>query len=156
MMTWPCFAEADVFLQFLLRLPHVVLVVGTYQGIADRFSWGNNKSIGLLSTADIFDMSQYEKYSTGVNNTMKDGWIPYICSGFKVLVLCMLSHCHTVMSDWREPSLMYLVPHVPFPTVTYQNVCLEKGRSTCYISFSPTYPHFISQSPLQWELLYTA
>ncbi len=37
MMTWPCFAVADVFLQFPLCLPHVVLVVGTYQGITDRF-----------------------------------------------------------------------------------------------------------------------
>lgn len=33
-----CFAVADVFLfSFLLCLPHVVLVVGTYQGITDRF-----------------------------------------------------------------------------------------------------------------------
>lgn len=37
MMAWPCFAVADKFLQFLLCLPHVVLVVGTYQGITDQF-----------------------------------------------------------------------------------------------------------------------
>lgn len=30
------FAVADIFLQFLLCLPHVVLVVGTYQGITNH------------------------------------------------------------------------------------------------------------------------
>ncbi len=26
---------------------------------------------------------------------MNDGWIPFSCLGFRVLVLCMLAHCHT-------------------------------------------------------------
>ena len=36
--------------------------------------------------------------STGVNNKMNDGWIPFCWCRFKALVLFMLAHCHTVMA----------------------------------------------------------
>lgn len=55
-----------------------------------------------------FDMSLYCWKGTGVNNKMKDDWIPAVsCFSFTVLAFYMLAHCHTVMSSWGTLSQVY-------------------------------------------------
>lgn len=38
----------------------------------------------------------HSRRSTGVNNEISNGWIPFSCWSFGVLVLCLLALCHTV------------------------------------------------------------
>ncbi len=56
----------------------------------------------FFSTEDI--STRHSRKSTGVNNKMNDGWIPFSCSSFRVLVLCMPAHCRTVTAYWIELS----------------------------------------------------
>ncbi len=62
----------------------------------------------------------HSRKSTGVNNKINDGWIPFSCFSVRVLVLCMLAHCHTR----TEPSLMLFVTQA---FATTDNVCCKKG-----------------------------
>lgn len=67
---------------------------------------------------------------TGVSNKTNDGWTPCGCFGFKVMVLCMLAHCHSLQGHLNrtKPSLILLVF---FLLWRVKNVCCVKGPSHC-------------------------
>lgn len=80
---------------------------------------------------------------------MNDGWIPFVCSGSRVQLLCMTDLTDTqsrlTVTLELNRAILNLISTTCafFPTVTCQNVCSENGLSpqfllTCYISFSPT------------------
>lgn len=51
---------------------------------------------------------------------MSDGWIPFSCFVLRLVVLCMLAHCHChgLLSHFSrtEPSSVLLITHPCFPT----------------------------------------
>lgn len=43
----------------------------------------------------------HSKESKGVKRKMNDGFILFSCFSLRVLALCMLAHCHTIMAYWN-------------------------------------------------------
>lgn len=60
-----------------------------------------------IFTEDI--ITRHSSRSTGVNNNINDGRISFCHAAFRVLVLCMLAHCHMVTVNRTEQWLMLLV-----------------------------------------------
>ena len=68
--------------------------------------------------------------STGVNNEINNGWITFSCFSFRVLILCLLAHCHTVMTYW---DIVNIISNTcGFSAMTSQNVCCERGLYITY------------------------
>lgn len=60
------------------------------------------KSWSAFLIEDIFTC--YSRENTVLNNKMIDDWTPFSWFGFKLPVLCMQSHCYTVMAFWDTKS----------------------------------------------------
>lgn len=59
-------------------------------------------------------LKRRNRKNTGVNNKISDGWIPFNCFNFRVLI-SSLSHCHTVILDTSFFSKMLQRAWVNFP-----------------------------------------
>lgn len=80
---------------------------------------------------------------------MNDGRISFSCFSFKVLVLLVLNHCHTVMVYWHfkytELLLMVLVTPVLFPKwQVYVSVCFQNLTGN---SFRQIYLDWMEREP---------
>lgn len=67
-------------------VPSICRAAANKHGWKDTFSW----------------MTCHRRKSTSVNNELKDDLIVFSCSSFSVwvLVLFMMTHCHTIMTYW--------------------------------------------------------
>ncbi len=75
------------------------------------FIWSNDDFI----FCDVDRMGLFHVFTEGIFtgsgaiNKITDGWIPFSCFSLRVLLLCMLAHCHGLLGHLNrsEPSLMF-------------------------------------------------
>lgn len=65
-----------------------------------------------LSMEEI--LTHHHRKSTGVNDKIINCWIPFSCTSFRVLVLCML----TGTLEYNRAFLNIIINTCAFPTVT--------------------------------------
>ncbi len=69
----------------------------------------------------------------GVKDKSNDGWIPFSCFSFRVLVLCSVVLCTlswlTGTLEYNEAPINVISDTCAFPAMTSQNVCCEKSLS---------------------------
>ncbi len=74
---------------------------------------------------NLLHIGSFSQKSGGVNNKINDGWIPFSCFSFRVLLLCMLA---TVTLSW------------PTGTLEYSRAIVNVISNTCALPLSNS-PH---------------
>lgn len=94
--------------------PHKLMVLCLYVLIntTENFSVKTSKyrTMELWQICLVRRRFSQETFSHGANYQMNDGWIPFRCFSFRVLVLLMLTRCHGL--NKTKSSFMWLLTHI--------------------------------------------
>lgn len=96
----------------------------------------------------------YHMKSTGADNKMNDGWTEFSCLSFRVLLLCILAHCHSLLEHLNIEQIMYMkllggymYPFLPWnyawslknkivkETISYDGYIVAKKSLCCIVTF---------------------
>lgn len=100
----------------------IIIGLGNYAGfscVVHKFCLKTKSALKKITHRPFSRQTCHSGKWRGVNNKMTDGWIPFICVGFRFLIFLQagsLSHCHVLLGHlkWKEPLLMLSVTPVLF------------------------------------------
>lgn len=104
------------------------------------FSQRSSSSSPLFSSQRIFSCLRRGKKSTGVNDKMNDGWIPFsfLSSGFWAFTCCLTvtPSCFTLTLEYNRGTINVISNTCAFPILASQSVSCKNSRaiSSVYIS----------------------